>query len=284
MMLVTLRRNDGLANRTWLRSPVKTLQLGLIDAGYSQDADGKFGAKTERAVKRFQLSSGLLDTGVVGKGTWKALAESIKRSIPMEAKACGFNGDVGWVHLMEGHRGRPYWPGGNSGVTLDPGVDLGHASPSFLEILLDLYWPTMSPTTVQWIAVQKVIGLRGVAAQKALADDPVLGSIRVSRIQAADIFPESAAAYWKAITDRFPELLKLETLPSVQTVMLSLAYNRGAGNRHLGSLGPLIADREWIFLADKIGSMQQNHRLAGIRRRRREEAALIRAELECLQA
>jgi GH24 family phage-related lysozyme (muramidase) len=264
------------------------LQLGLAEAGHAQEADGRFGSDTEKAVKAFQLSQRLLDNGIVGKATWKALDEPIQRALGSQRERIaehlpGFDGDPGWVHLLEGHRGQPYWPGGASGVTLDPGIDLGHADAAFLDKLLrDHYGELMSPE--QRAAVEAVVGIQGDDAKAALTADAVLGSIRISQEHADRVFPVASAPYWAAITERFERLSEPETPPSVQTALLSLAYNRGADNRHLESLGLLLADRDWVAAADKIGSMQQSHKLEGIRRRRREEAALIRAELECLQA
>jgi len=55
---------------------VKYCQSILISLGYdlgSYGADGKFGAKTEAAVKAFQKSKGLAADGVVGPLTWDAL-------------------------------------------------------------------------------------------------------------------------------------------------------------------------------------------------------------------
>ena len=51
-------------------------QEDLIALGYDLSpygADGKFGAKTETAVKTFQTSQGLAADGIVGRGTWAAL-------------------------------------------------------------------------------------------------------------------------------------------------------------------------------------------------------------------
>jgi hypothetical protein len=58
-------------------------QQDLITLGYDLSpygADGKFGAKTETAVKAFQTSAGLPADGVVGKNTWAALDEAVKPS------------------------------------------------------------------------------------------------------------------------------------------------------------------------------------------------------------
>ncbi|MEM7581733.1 MAG: hypothetical protein AAF560_00005, partial [Acidobacteriota bacterium] len=59
---------------------------------------------------------------------------------------------------------------------------------------------------------------------------------------------------------------------------------RGIHNHHLESLGPLLEAQDWVELANKIDDMQQRHKQKGIRIRRQHEAALIRAELACLQA
>ncbi len=289
MLCIALRKNDGLpSGRTWLRSPVRTLQMGLNEAGHTQSPDGQFGSKTERALKAFQLSQRLLDTGVVGKATWSVLDEPIQQALGDELERAAnhlptFDGDLYWVHLLEGHAGRPYWPGGASGVTLDPGVDLGHAEPALLDDLLrDHYGPML--TAAQRAAIDAVIGVQDEDAKAALNADPVLKTIRISREQANEVFPVASRPYWDVISERFPPLAALDTPPSVQTVLLSLAYNRGANNRHLESLGELLEAQDWVAVANKVGAMQQRHKLQGIRLRRRQEAALIRAELACLQA
>lgn len=54
---------------------VKALQQALVKHGFSLKADGKFGAKTEKAVKEFQEQNGLVPDGIVGPATRSALAE-----------------------------------------------------------------------------------------------------------------------------------------------------------------------------------------------------------------
>jgi GH24 family phage-related lysozyme (muramidase) len=180
----------------------------------------------------------------------------------------GFRGDLHWLHERESHAGRPYWPGGISGVTLDPGLDLGHASVQLVERLVR---PLVSPE--QWSAIWHVLGMKGQRARQALKSSPVLQALRTSREQAAQLLPAVALPYWQAILRRFPPLAAAP--PAVQTALLSLAYNRGAGNAGLAILGSPLEAQEWKLVGNLIGLMQQDHPQLGIRSRRRLEGDLI---------
>jgi hypothetical protein len=56
-----------------VRDTVKWLQWELVEAGYKIDIDGKFGSKTNTALKSFQTSSKLEVDGICGPLTRKAL-------------------------------------------------------------------------------------------------------------------------------------------------------------------------------------------------------------------
>lgn len=61
-------------------------QQDLIQLGYDLSpygADGKFGAKTEEAVKQFQTSVGLKADGIVGPKTWEALDAAVGPTPPV---------------------------------------------------------------------------------------------------------------------------------------------------------------------------------------------------------
>lgn len=268
---------------------VRNAQLALVDSGHlkavsriSQTADGQFGLETEKAIKAFQAEGKLEPSGVLDRASWTRLEPYLQNVLrDREARTAEqlkeFRGDLDWIHEKEGHRGRPYWPQGESGVTLDPGVDVGHAAPELVE---RLYAPLLS--AAQMNAVRQVFGIQGAIANAALKASVVLTSIRLSPSQAADLMPYTARDYWQRICMRFKALERQTTPPSVQTALLSLAYNRGAGNRYLESLQELLEAERWSDAADKIASMQQSHKLPGIRKRRREEASLIRDEIEFL--
>lgn len=55
---------------------VTYLQTLLCDVGDALTVDGKFGSKTEAAVKAFQQQTGLTADGVVGPQTWDALEKA----------------------------------------------------------------------------------------------------------------------------------------------------------------------------------------------------------------
>ena len=52
---------------------VELLQNLMNGNGYTLTVDGKFGAKTEEAVKDYQLKNGLVADGIVGAATWDSL-------------------------------------------------------------------------------------------------------------------------------------------------------------------------------------------------------------------
>lgn len=213
--------------------------------------------------------------GWAGQLTQGAFEAEIGATPPPEILV-DFRGMVGWIHAEEGHSGRPYWPGGASGITLDPGTDLGHVAAGGLRAYASLL------TSAQYHEAGRVLTLRarGAAAQRLLERNVVLQGITISRQSAKEILPKLLRTYWDAALKRFGKISLGEAASgAVQTTMLSLAYNRGAGNPHLEKLVEPIGYGDWARVADIIGAMQQHHKLTHIRERRRREANLIRAQL-----
>lgn len=188
----------------------------------------------------------------------------------------GFRGNVAWVHAQEDFKGAKscYWPGGSSGVTLRPGVDLGHAN---LGLVRDNYQDRLTPA--QWEACVGAKEVRGTDAKNLLAKDPRLQSIHISYEDGTTLFPVVAIPYWKGVLRVFPSILRDRVPSSVHTVFLSLAFNRGYANKELRELVAPLEVGDWRRLASMIGSMQQDHKLEAIRKRRKQEALLILAEV-----
>lgn len=193
----------------------------------------------------------------------------------MSAALDRFRGDAAWVHALEGsgldYFGRScYWPHGASGVTLDPGVDLGYVD---ADLFASIYRGRL--TDEQFAACRRVLGVRGREAQHRIAASPVLRSIRISKEVAEEIFPVIAAPYWRAIAQRFPAALAADAPAALHTVLLSLSYNRGPHNEDLDVLAEPIARGDWRTVADCIERMQDHHDLEGIRERRDQEGRYL---------
>lgn len=198
----------------------------------------------------------------------------------MSERLHAFRGDASWVHALEGsgldYFGRScYWPGGASGVTLDPGVDLGYIDEDLFE---RVYRRRL--TALQYEVCRGVMGVRGREARDRIRESPVLRSIRIPRNEAADVFPLVAEPYWRAIARRFPSLLDDEVPAAVHTVLLSLSYNRGPHNEDLAVLDRPIREHDWRVVAERIEAMQDDHRLQGISERRDREAAYLEDALD----
>ena len=129
-------------------------------------------------------------------------------------------------------------------------------------------------------AAQSAIGIRGTAAEDLLkAADETLKGIRISRAQAENVFPFAVDIYWARLVTKFAGL-DSDTAPEAgHTAMLSLGYNRGVNNKGLNVLLDPIRDQDWRTVAGLIGAMQQDHKLQGIRDRRRMEAQIILDEI-----
>jgi hypothetical protein len=197
----------------------------------------------------------------------------------MEGSLTDFRGSTRWIHAREGSGlalyGRSaYWPSGVSGVTLDPGFDLGYQTEEALRSHYDQVL-----TEQELAACASVVGLRGQTARAALRsgteEGEVLRGIEIPTDQQQALFAVVAASYWEDICDRFPALPERCTPGAVQTALLSLAYNRGPNNADLATLAGPLASEAWDEVGWQISQMQQGHPLQNIRERRRREGALI---------
>ena len=73
----SVHRGNGLRSRPSVR--VRAAQRALRRLGYHLRVDGRFGRRTERAVRRYQSRHGLRVDGVVGRTTRRALRRSVAR-------------------------------------------------------------------------------------------------------------------------------------------------------------------------------------------------------------
>jgi len=107
---ILLKLNDGINDKTpAVVKEVEILQTVLKDWSEldKQDIDGKFGNKTDKAVKDFQGKKSLKVDGIVGKNTWAALLKVNPSEVEIISRPDGggsghgnspFSGNKGLIH------------------------------------------------------------------------------------------------------------------------------------------------------------------------------------------
>jgi hypothetical protein len=197
------------------------------------------------------------------------------------AAAIGFRGDFAFLERWEGHAGQLKPPFGGGGVFIDPATDLALAKP---DVIRARYAFILTPDELQ--AVLSFVGLRADAAATAWKATPIAERIRFAPADVARLVPEVAAPFWQGLVRRFPNLTGPSTPPAVQTVLLSLAFNIGIGNKAWDRLSQPIAAADWSAVADEIDRLAQQPKFArfpGVAKRRHAEAELLRSALAAAQ-
>lgn len=236
-------------------------------------------------LKRIQASLGVEADGMVGPETLTALELKLgivvaTRAVNLECSRrsldllLGF--EVGSRQRYEKEFQRPVWPGGNSGVTIGIGYDVGMTPRA--QVRAD-WEPLLSE--VDLAALLAVQGVTGATA-KRLAQS--LAHVKVPLAAAEEVFYTRTLPNFAELTRKtFPGVQRLPA--DAQGMMLSLVYNRGAsltGPRRVEMVNiqkllravktPLAA------LSAEFESMKRLWPdLPGLQVRRQQEADVIRA-------
>lgn len=182
--------------------------------------------------------------------------------------------------------GHPYWPGGDSGITLDFGYDLAHHTE------LDLRRDWLEEGRIARADSSEIAGLLascGRAGKAAEARLPGLRRVIIARDDAMAVFNErSIPKYERIAREAFPGMENLPDL--VQGALVSLVYNRGGSmgtmghsswdtRREMRAIRDIIAGTgDLKEIAAEIRSMKRlwiNRGLDGLLARRDAEADLV---------
>jgi GH24 family phage-related lysozyme (muramidase) len=166
------------------------------------------------------------------------------------------------------------WPGGQSGITLGIGYDLGQCT-------ADSFVQDWSPILgdAGCTALKCAIGVKGDAA-KALA--PQFRAYRVSPSDAEKVFVNcSAPKYLKLTEQAFPGVDKLP--PDAQGALFSLVYNRGISMNgdsrlEMRNIRDAVAQGDLAEIAKQLRAMKRlwaGKNMDGLLKRRDAEAALV---------
>jgi hypothetical protein len=209
----------------------------------------------------------------------------------MNLQELGFRGDVKWVLNEEGSGARAYksscyYPDDvndiktSSGITIDPGLDLGNADVSLVHNVLDIYMSKGLLTDYQRSLLLTAVGLkrndaaRWIKAHRKDYKNSFLVPIEFAAIIMSDF---TAIPYWKHMKDEVDEI-DTRIISAVHTVALDLSYNKGWARAE--KIFHLAEHDINDTIADLRSCKESTRSLSG---RREREAALIEKALAAVK-
>jgi GH24 family phage-related lysozyme (muramidase) len=239
-------------------------------------------------VQAIQRLLGVSPDGLLGPVTLTRLEAVLARCLPgapePDAAAANLVVSKRGLDLIVSHEigseanyrrrlSNPIWPGGQSGVTIGIGYDLGHTSATQIE--KDWRGRIADADLAKLLTV---VGKKGEAGKQARAS---VRQVEVPFEAAKEVFYTSTLPRFAQITQRaYPGV---ERLPAdAQAALLSLVYNRGASKsggsrREMKAIEPLVKNGDLNGIAEQIRAMKRlwvGKGLPGLLRRRDEEAEL----------
>jgi hypothetical protein len=234
-------------------------------------------------LRRIQAALGVTADGMLGPETLTALEARLDLAATRKiiSLACSCKSlelivqfEIGSRAQYDKRYSRPTWPGGESGVTIGIGYDLGYTSRQQIELDWDSFLEKPERA-----ALQAVQGAKGAVAEQLARG---LRNIVIPLAAAEPVFYASTLPRFAKITrDAFPGVEKLPF--DAQGALLSLVFNRGAsfaGERRAemrAIRAELAGGGSLARIADQFEAMQRLWPGSrGLRERRVREAALVR--------
>ncbi len=183
------------------------------------------------------------------------------------------------IFSCEGFDQPSEWPGGDSGITIGIGYDLGYVTADeFAKDWKDI----LAPADLQ--ALNAAVGLKAEAAKEKA---PLFKTIRIKVSDAERVFLDrSVPTYAKQTATAFPGLEKLPD--DAQGALISLVYNRGPrltdrdpkveDRREMRAIRDAVAKGDLQTIADQLRAMKrlwEGKNQGGLLKRRDAEADLV---------
>ncbi len=179
---------------------------------------------------------------------------------------------------MEGFSSKPDWPGGQSGVTIGFGYDLGYVTVDQFE---SDWGERIKADAGQ--RLKAMVGLRALRARNRIGE---LSDIRVPRSAAGQVFDTRTLPLYELRTAQaFPGV---DALPEdARGALVSLVYNRGTSmmdnspddrRREMRAIRDAVAAGDLAGIAAQLRAMKrlwEGKGLGGLIARREEEAQLV---------
>lgn len=206
----------------------------------------------------------------------------------------GYEGSIQWVYNEEGSGAKTYGcsvyfpdsltnPKTQSGVTIDPGFDLGQPDLGTLNRILNIYilHDVLNKKLVD--RLKSAVGNKGIYAALWFKENGrhFKHNFSVPQHIALNVLEDiTAPEYWKPLVKAMPKLLRIKSpqiKKAVHTALLSMSYNRG-WEKTILLTKEFIEVGNYDGLAKKISNVR--HSLKSLTDRRKREASLIYAALE----
>jgi GH24 family phage-related lysozyme (muramidase) len=184
--------------------------------------------------------------------------------------------EIGGRAVYDKKYNKPIWAGGESGVTIGFGFDMGYTTDK--QFMLD--WS--GSLNLNFInALRPTIGIKGIQA-KAMLKGEIL-NVRIPYNTAYEVFVKSSLPRYYAMTKKiYPnmDLLNEDT----QGALVSIVYNRGNklegdSRAEMRAIVDLIAKQDYEGIAEQIEKSKrlwEGKGLDGLVTRRESEADLVR--------
>ena len=171
---------------------------------------------------------------------------------------------------------KPSWPGGESGITIGIGWDLGYNT---TQQLIKDWGLNLSIENIN--ILKPVVGLKGSKAKDKLKGDIL--NIRIPFNMAYDVFVKNNVPRYFNLTKKiYPQLEELNE--DTQGALVSMVFNRGSSlvgdtRAEMRAIVELVANKDYEGIAEEIEKSKRlwEHKgMDGLVIRREAEADLIR--------
>ena len=186
---------------------------------------------------------------------------------------------IGGRNIYEKSYQKPTWAGGESGITIGIGADLGYMTE---KEFMKVWSPHLNLNFIE--CLRKVVGLKGIQAKQMLRGEIL--NVRVPYNTAYEVFVKyDIPKYWAKTKAIYPQLDELNE--DTQGALVSMVYNRGNklegdSRVEMNAIVEMVKNKDYEGIAEEIEKSKRHWEgkgLDGLVVRREAEADLIRDSL-----
>ena len=187
--------------------------------------------------------------------------------------------EIGGRNIYEKSYQKPTWAGGESGITIGIGADLGYMTE---KEFMKVWSPHLNLNFIE--CLRKVVGLKGIQAKQMLRGEIL--NVRVPYNTAYEVFVKyDIPKYYAKTKAIYPQLDELNE--DTQGALVSMVYNRGSklegdSRIEMKRIVEMVKNKDYEGIAEEIEKSKRHWEgkgLDGLVVRREAEADLIRDSL-----